>query len=110
MVNAVVHISGGCQALRLAVAAGDVCVVDAREPARTKSPAVLHAGMAPPFGDDELDNVREDLRRGSAESPTGGNDGGSRNGGGNGGGGGGSGGARRGGRRPGRLVPVDPWT
>lgn len=44
LVNPAMSITAGLGILRLSVAAGDVAVMDTREPSRTKYPVVLHAG------------------------------------------------------------------
>lgn len=44
LVNPTMSITAGLGILRLSVAAGDVAVLDTRQPSRTRYPVVLHAG------------------------------------------------------------------
>lgn len=44
LVNPAISITAGLGILRLSVAAGDVAVLDTRQPSRTRYPVVLHAG------------------------------------------------------------------
>lgn len=44
LVNPAMSITAGLGILRLSVAAGDVAVLDTRQPSRTRYPVVLHAG------------------------------------------------------------------
>lgn len=44
LVNPILCITGGMGVLRLLVSAGDIAVMDTRQPSRTLYPVILHAG------------------------------------------------------------------
>ncbi|CAN0544907.1 unnamed protein product, partial [Ectocarpus sp. 12 AP-2014] len=63
LVNPAMSITAGLGILRLAVAAGDVAVMDTRQPIRTRYPVVLHAGPMSPLPE-SADNARQEDERG----------------------------------------------
>ncbi|CAM9614355.1 unnamed protein product, partial [Ectocarpus fasciculatus] len=59
LVNPAMSITAGLGILRLAVAAGDVAVMDTRQPIRTRYPVVLHAGPMSPLPE-SAENARQE--------------------------------------------------
>ncbi|CAM9124002.1 unnamed protein product [Laminaria digitata] len=67
LVNPVLCITGGMGVLRLSVAAGDIAVMDTRQPPRTLYPVILHAGPISPLAQNGSTTSTSDTNRAARE-------------------------------------------